>query len=59
MGSVRHQIETVYAALAFIERNAGQEAKPLLDELSGKQARQGHRATKAAVQAKRPEMRAE
>ena len=59
MGSVRHQIETVYAALAFIERNAVQEAKPLLDELSAKRVRKDQRADKAAVQAKRPEMRAE
>ena len=59
MGSIRHNLETVYAALAFIERNAVQEAKPMLDELSGKKSRKDERAKKSATQAKRPEMRAE
>lgn len=59
MGSIRHNVETVYAALAFIERNAAQEAKPMLDDLSGKQARKDERAKKSATQAKRPELRAE
>lgn len=57
MGSIRHNLETVYAALAFVERNAVQEAKPMLDELSGKQPRKDARAKKSATQAKRPEMR--
>ena len=58
MGSIREQIETVYAALAFVERNAVQEAKPLLDEL-GERFRKVKRFQKTAAQAKRPEMRAE
>jgi hypothetical protein len=58
MGSIREQIETVYAALAFIERNAVQEAKPLLDDLD-RLTRKDKRARKTQNQAKRPEMRAE
>ncbi len=58
MGSIREQIETVYAALAFIERNAVQEAKPLLDDLE-RMTRKAKRTQKTATQAKRPEMRAE
>jgi len=59
MRSVRHQIETVYAALAFIERNAVQEAKPLLNEMSPRQSLPSRRAGRTATQAKRPGLRAE
>ena len=57
MGSVRHSLETVYAALAFIERNAAQEAKPLLDEISRPKTRRSAQATRSAKQNRRPELR--
>lgn len=59
MGSVRHSLETVYAALAFIERNAAQEAKPLLEEISRRQPRRSPRAARSTKPARRPELRAE
>jgi len=59
MKSVRHQIETVYAALAFIERNAVQEASPLLDEMPCRPSRASRRAGQGATRTRRPERRPE
>ncbi|MEW5774175.1 MAG: hypothetical protein AB1916_11705 [Thermodesulfobacteriota bacterium] len=59
MGSIRQNIETVYAALAFIERNAVQEARPLLEDLARRQPRKTARAGKAAAKSQRPGLRAE
>lgn len=59
MGSIRERFETVYAALAFIERNAVQEALPMLEELSSKPLRRTRRAGKTVAQTARPGLRAE
>jgi hypothetical protein len=59
MASFKQQIETVYAAMAFAERNQSDEARNFLASLKQPEARTEKRAQRTSAPTRRPDLRAE